>query len=112
MMPSVRRMRGKMRGVMLLTAKPFTMMRPEDGTTSPVSSLMRVDFPLPEGPTRNTNSPSWISNEMPRMAAVPFSYSISTSLRRIISPSAPSRNRPRPGHPHGGVDIIQMIVPL
>ena len=70
MIPSVLRISGSIRGVMLLTAKPFTMMRPEDGTTSPVSSLMRVDFPLPEGPTRNTNSPSSMVRSMPSSARV------------------------------------------
>ena len=54
----VRRIRGICRWVMLLMEKPLIITRPREGTSSPVSSLMMVDFPLPEGPTRNTNSPS------------------------------------------------------
>ena len=38
---------------MLLTEKPLIIMRPAQGSTSPVSSLMMVDLPDPEGPTRN-----------------------------------------------------------
>ena len=45
--------------------KPLTMTRPAVGMTSPVRSLMMVDLPEPEGPTRNTNSPSSMVKEMP-----------------------------------------------
>ena len=43
-----------------------------------------VDLPLPLGPTRKTNSPSSMRSEMPFKAAVPLSYSFTTSLRRIM----------------------------
>ena len=52
-----------------------------------------VDLPLPEGPTRKTNSPSLTSIVTPRSACVPFSYSFCTSVKRIIavfSPFSPS----------------------
>ena len=85
MTPSVRRIMGICRSEMLLTEKPLIMMRPAVGTSSPVSIFIKVDFPEPEGPTRNTNSPSSMVVLIPRMALVPFGYSISTSFRRIIS---------------------------
>ena len=44
-----------------------------------------VDLPLPEGPTRKTNSPSLTSIVTPRSACVPFSYSFCTSVKRIIA---------------------------
>ena len=65
--------------------KPLTMTRPEVGTTSPVSSLMMVDFPEPEGPTRKTNSPSSTVKETPFRAWVPLSYIFSASIKRIIA---------------------------
>ena len=37
-----------------------------------VSRRMNVDFPEPDDPTRNTNSPRWISQVMFRRATVPF----------------------------------------
>ena len=45
--------------------KPLIMTRPSVGRISPVRSLMMVDLPEPEGPTRNTNSPSSMVKEMP-----------------------------------------------
>ena len=44
-----------------------------------------VDLPEPDGPTRNTNSPSSIVKEIPRRASVPLSYVLTTSFKRIIS---------------------------
>ena len=45
--------------------KPLIMTRPAVGRISPVRSLMMVDLPEPDGPTRNTNSPSSMVKEMP-----------------------------------------------
>ena len=84
MTPSVLRIRGICRPEILVMEKPLIIMRPAVGTTSPVSSLMMVDLPEPEGPTRKTNSPSSMVRVIPRMALVPLSYSISTFFRRII----------------------------
>ena len=97
MTPSVRRIMGTCRSAMLLTEKPLIMIRPAVGTSSPVSILIMVDFPDPEGPTKNTNSPSSMAALIPRMARVPLGYSISTSFRRIIKQSPYSlSNRPVP----------------
>ena len=64
--------------------KPFTITRPEVGTISPVRSLIMVDLPEPDGPTRKAKSPSSMVNEMPFRASVPLSYTFFTSIRRII----------------------------
>ena len=58
MTPTVRRSKGICRSLMLRREKPLTITRPSEGSTSPMSSLMTVDLPLPEGPTIKTNSPS------------------------------------------------------
>ena len=65
--------------------KPLTITRPAVGTTSPVSSLIMVDLPEPDGPTRNTNSPSSTVKDTPLRACVPLSYTFSASIKRIIS---------------------------
>ena len=65
--------------------KPLTMTRPAVGTISPVSSLMMVDLPDPDGPTRKANSPSSTVKETPLRACVPFSYTFSASIKRIIA---------------------------
>ena len=65
--------------------KPLTITRPAVGTTSPVISLMMVDLPEPEGPTRKTNSPSSTVKETPFNARVPLSYTFSASIKRIIA---------------------------
>ena len=62
--------------------------RPSVVAISPVISLMMVDFPEPDGPTRKTNSPSSIRMETPFSALVPLSYSLYTSMNRIMCPSA------------------------
>ena len=65
--------------------KPLTITRPAVGTTSPVSSLIMVDFPEPEGPTRKANSPSSTVKDTPCRACVPLSYIFSASIKRIIA---------------------------
>ena len=76
--------------------KPLTMTRPAVGTISPVSSLIMVDLPDPEGPTKKTKSPSSIVNEMPFRASVPLSYTFLTSISRIIYSSQFSETRMLP----------------
>ena len=84
MTPTERRSSGICRSAMFVRLKPLTAICPSVGVISPVSSLMIVDFPLPLGPTRKTNSPSSMRKEMPLSAAVPVSYSFTTSLSRIM----------------------------
>ena len=85
MMPIVRRRWGICHSRMLRREKPLTITRPSEGSISPIKILITVDFPLPEGPTMNTNSPSLISKERPLRAWVPFGYSFTTSINRIMS---------------------------
>ena len=54
------------------------------GSSSAVRSLMMVDFPEPDGPTRKTNSPSSIFREIPLSALTPGSYVFTTLLNSIM----------------------------
>ena len=74
---------GMIRELAALLGGDWATTRPLVGKISPVSSLIMVDFPEPDGPTRKTNSPSSMFSEIPRNAYVPLSYSFSTSLSRI-----------------------------
>ena len=70
MTPRVLRILGSLRRLILLMSKSLTMISPEVGRISPVISFMMVVFPLPEGPTRNTNSPSSMVRSIPSSASV------------------------------------------
>ena len=48
-------------------------------TSSRMSSLINVDLPAPDGPTRNTKSPSGTTRSTSRRATLPLGYSIVTS---------------------------------
>src|SRR5690606_20942616 len=85
-MPSRRRSRGtssrRSRGI----AKPDTRTSPLEGRSSAYINLSTVDFPAPEWPVRNTNSPrptwkviSWSA------APVPVGYCFETLWNRIIA---------------------------
>ena len=69
MTPSVRRSFGSLRRLMPCMSKPLTEICPDVGLSSPVISLMIVVLPEPDGPTRNTNSPSLIVKLIPLRAA-------------------------------------------
>ena len=73
MTPSVRRRYGTARGRIFSSTKPLTVRLPLVGLSSAVRSLIMVDLPDPEGPTRNTNSPSSIFMDTPLSARVPIS---------------------------------------
>src|SRR6478672_4007136 len=47
---------------------PATKMRPRFGLSSLFSRRIRVDLPEPEGPTKKTNSPFWMSQLASRRA--------------------------------------------
>ena len=68
----VRRMRGICFSLMSLRLYPLTISLPRVGSISAVMSLMMVDLPEPEGPTRKTKSPSSICKLTPLRAFVPF----------------------------------------
>jgi hypothetical protein len=73
MTPSVLRNRGTALGLMVLMLYPLTMTLPSLGRISLVKSLMMVDLPDPEGPTKKTNSPSSMRSVTPLRAFVPLS---------------------------------------
>ena len=45
---------------------PATMIRPALGRSMPAATIIRLDFPDPDGPTSATVSPGPIASEMPR----------------------------------------------
>ena len=74
--PMVRRRSGICFSLMSLRLYPFTMSLPLVGAISAVMSLMMVDLPEPDGPTRKTKSPSSICMLTPFRALVPLGYSL------------------------------------
>src|SRR5437588_3951562 len=74
---------------------PATQMVPASGSSSLVSRRRKVDFPDPEGPTRNTNSPLAMSTEASRMATVVPLYDLVTCSSLIIVRGAPQSGAPR-----------------
>ena len=64
---------GSLESLMVFKLYPLTLIVPSVGDISPVMSLIIVDFPEPDGPTRNANSPSSILTLIPFKAFVPFS---------------------------------------
>src|ERR1700730_13744378 len=63
---------------------PATQMLPSSGRSSLVVKRMNVDFPDPDGPTRNTNSPFWMSMQTSRRATVVPLYDLVTWSNRIM----------------------------
>src|SRR5262245_56896109 len=52
------------------TSLPLTITRPEVGANSPAIDIKRVVLPQPDGPTKETNSPDSIWQEILPIAAV------------------------------------------
>ena len=63
---------------------PFTITSPSLAVSSLVMSFKSVDFPAPDLPVRNTNSPSSTLRLMFLTALTPFLYSLLTFLNSII----------------------------
>ncbi len=64
----LRRRKGTFQGLSWAMSFPATQIRPPSGSSSLLSRRMNVDFPEPDGPTRNTNSPLWMSADAWRRA--------------------------------------------
>src|SRR5919107_3651973 len=58
-------------------------------------SLISVDLPAPDGPTRNTKSPSGITRSTSARAVLPFGYVFVTSWRTRTARSTPIPSRLR-----------------
>src|SRR5438874_7482594 len=77
-------------------ARSFTTWSPIRSSPSLMSSspaIIRsaVDFPHPDGPTRITNSPSWMSRFIRLTASVPSPYRLVTSFSWISATNPSSR---------------------
>ena len=57
---------------------------------------MSVDLPAPDGPTRNTKSPSGMTRSTSRSASLPLGYCLVTSCRTRTARSRPAWSRCRP----------------
>src|SRR5260370_6157736 len=65
----------------LSTGRPFSSYRPSDGESSKPRIARSVDFPQPEGPAIETNSPRSMSRWIPARAWVSTSWVLKTLLR-------------------------------
>ena len=71
--PTLRRSSGTFERFSRPRSRPPTTMRPREGSISFSSSRITVDFPEPDAPTTNTNSPFSIVKETPSSAVTPGS---------------------------------------
>ena len=85
MQPMLRRRYGTLHELRDPRSLPATMIRPESATSSRFKSRMKVDFPDPDGPTRKTNSPRWISADASRRAVTSPLKTLLTDSSLIIA---------------------------
>ena len=87
-------------GTLLTTREPMRISPPEM-FSSPAIMRSSVDLPHPDGPTRITNSPSWMSTDTPWMTCVaPKAFRTS-----LISTEA------MPFLPLASAEVIQRFTP-
>src|SRR3989442_15941304 len=74
-------------------SRPACSMRPLVWMSSPAIARSSVVLPHPDGPRKQTNSPSWISSEMSARAVNAPNCLVRRSMRRyaLTSASSPSR---------------------
>src|SRR5256885_12317676 len=94
----LRRRKGTFHVLSLPMSFPATQMVPPSGSSSLVSRRRKVDFPEPEGPTRNTNSPLAMSTEASRMATVVPLYDLVTFSSLIMVSAKGQRGRGTAAH--------------
>src|SRR5579864_7931427 len=75
------RMRARSDRSRFATGRPFNSYRPSDGESSKPRIASSVDFPQPEGPAIETNSPRSMSRWTPARACVSTSSVLKTLLR-------------------------------
>ena len=78
-MPILRRIFGTWRRGSRARSWPSRTTSPWVASSSRMSSLMSVDLPAPDGPTRKTKSPSGMTRSTSRSASLPFGYRFVTS---------------------------------
>jgi hypothetical protein len=64
------------------TSRPFCSMRPVVCTSRPAIARSNVVLPQPDGPRKQTNSPSTISSEMSSRAVKPPNFFVRRWMRR------------------------------
>jgi hypothetical protein len=69
----------------LCTAFPSTSTFPALGATKPATRLSSVDFPHPEGPISDTNSPGSIPNDTPLTACIAPPFPSNSTPALLIS---------------------------
>ena len=94
-MPILRRILGTWRRGSRARSWPSSTTSPRVATSSRMSSLMSVDLPAPDGPTRNTKSPSGMTRSTSRRATLPLGYCFMTSCRTRTARSGTAWSRPR-----------------
>ena len=70
--PILRRTFGTWRRLSRARSSPSTTTMPLVASSSRISSFVSVDFPAPDGPTRNTKSPSGTTSSTSLSASLPF----------------------------------------
>ncbi len=95
MIPILRRILGTWRRGSRARSCPSSTTSPRVATSSRMSSLMSVDLPAPDGPTRNTKSPSGMTRSTSRSAIFPFGYCLVTSWSTRTDRSGTACGRPR-----------------
>src|SRR5687767_3287559 len=78
---------------------PATQMRPPSGSSSLFRRRMNVDLPEPDGPTRKTNSPFWMSADASRSATTSPLYCLVTFSSLITGRETPTGRGPSQGTP-------------
>src|SRR5262245_3691912 len=73
-------------------SRPSINTRPEVGASSPAMRRRTVLFPLPDGPTSTSSSPSAISSVSSRAATCPFAWTLLTFSSAIDAMSALHRS--------------------
>ena len=71
---------GRLSGGTRVTSSPSMAMTPLDGRSKPPTMRSSVDFPDPDGPSRQTSSPSATFSEKRSTATVPPGKTLETSV--------------------------------
>src|SRR5690554_2097123 len=70
---------------MVPSSWPLTSILPRVGGISPATNFSKVDFPAPDGPETNTNSPAEIRKLVSVSALMPRPYDLKTWLNSIMA---------------------------
>src|SRR3954453_14534096 len=99
----LRRRNGTFQVLSVLMSLPATKIRPVLGSSCLFSSWIIVDLPDPDGPTRKTNSPFWMSAFASRRATTSPLYTFETFSSLIMREDPAERGET--GRPVGDPDV-------